>query len=108
MMKKTLHIVFAVILLFSLSACGKDNKISEHDKDGISNLANKKIECCDIFEYGEYVYYILPSEDNYLYDDVICRMKNRKYVYKNSFVKLEIISSWFHIYSAITLHVLKC
>jgi len=75
MMKKTLHIVFAVILLFSLSACGKDNKISEYDKDGISNLANKKIECCDIFEYGEYVYYILPSEDNYLYDDVICRMK---------------------------------
>lgn len=74
MMKKTLHIVFAVILFCSLSGCDKDNKISEHKRMEISNLANKKIEACDIFEYGDYVYYILPREDE-LNDDVICRMK---------------------------------
>ena len=76
-MKKILITVGIIILLL-----GMIGGVIIYNKNGSfelvnvdSNIVNEEIEICNIFEYGDYVYYVLPKENDPYNGQVICKMK---------------------------------
>ena len=76
-MKKILITVGMIILFLGIVGgviiYNKHNGFDFVDVD--SNIVNEEIEICNIFEYGDYVYYVLPKENDPYNGKVICKMK---------------------------------
>ena len=76
-MKKILITVGMIILLLGMvGGVIIYNKHNGFDLVNVDfNIKNEEIEICNIFEYGDSVYYVLPEENDPYNGKVICKMK---------------------------------